>query len=135
MKKYIQKSLILSAIIWIVVTLISFLCFSYREEMKLNFLIVLIAFLGMGIHYVTVYLFYESFLKEIICKYVLVEIMVLVIGIISGWFVRSNWWMSFVYVTPVFLLAYLLGIMQMKKDIESINQKLAEKKESRVYEE
>ncbi|MBS7340301.1 MAG: DUF3021 family protein [Lachnospiraceae bacterium] len=135
MKKYIQKSLILSAIIWIVVTLISFLCFAYREEMKLNFLIVLIAFLGMGIHYVTVYLFYESFLKEIICKYVLVEIMVLVIGIISGWFVRSNWWMSFVYVTPVFLLAYLLGIMQMKKDIESINQKLAEKKESRVYEE
>ena len=135
MKKYIQKSLILSAIIWIVVTLISFWCFAYREEMKLNFLIVLIAFLGMGIHYVTVYLFYESFLKEIICKYVLVEIMVLVIGIISGWFVRSNWWMSFVYVTPVFLLAYLLGIMQMKKDIESINQKLAEKKESRVYEE
>lgn len=135
MKKYIQKSLILSAIIWIVVTLISFLCFAYREEMKLNFLIVLIAFLGMGIHYVTVYLFYESFLKEIICKYVLVEIMVLVIGIVSGWFVRSNWWMSFVYVTPVFLLAYLLGIMQMKKDIESINQKLAEKKESRVYEE
>ena len=135
MKKYIKKSLILSAIIWIVVTLISFLCFAYREEMKLNFLIVLIAFLGMGIHYVTVYLFYESFLKEIICKYVLVEIMVLVIGIISGWFVRSNWWMSFVYVTPVFLLAYLLGIMQMKKDIESINQKLAEKKESRVYEE
>ena len=135
MKKYIQKSLILSAIIWIVVTLISFLCFAYREEMKLNFLILLIAFLGMGIHYVTVYLFYESFLKEIICKYVLVEIMVLVIGIISGWFVRSNWWMSFVYVTPVFLLAYLLGIMQMKKDIESINQKLAEKKESRVYEE
>ena len=135
MKKYIQKSLILSAIIWIVVTLISFLCFAYREEMKLNFLIVLIAFLGMGIHYVTVYLFYESFLKEIICKYVLVEIMVLVIGIISGWFVRSNWWMSFVYVTPVFLLAYLLGIMQMKKDIESINQKLAEKKESKVYEE
>ena len=135
MKKYIQKSLILSAIIWIVVPLISFLCFAYREEMKLNFLIVLIAFLGMGIHYVTVYLFYESFLKEIICKYVLVEIMVLVIGIISGWFVRSNWWMSFVYVTPVFLLAYLLGIMQMKKDIESINQKLAEKKESRVYEE
>ena len=103
--------------------------------MKLHFLIVLIAFLGMGMHYAAVYLFYESFLKEIICKYVLVEIMVLVIGIISGWFVRSNWWMSFVYVTPVFLLAYLLGIMQMKKDIESINQKLAEKKESRVYEE
>lgn len=134
MKKYIQKSLILSAIIWAVVTLISFLCFEYREEMKLNLLIILIAFLCMGIHYITVYLFYKSFLKELICKYILVEILVLFIGSVSGWFIRSNWWMSFVYVTPVFLLAYLLGIMQMKKDIESINQKLAEKKAGRIYE-
>ena len=39
MKKYIQKSLMLSAIICIIVTLVSFLCFEYREEMKLNFLI------------------------------------------------------------------------------------------------
>lgn len=135
MKKYIQKSLILSAIIMIIVTLVSFLCFEYREEMKLNFLIVLIAFLSMGIHYFTVFLFYDSFLKEIICKYVLVEIMVLVIGIFSGWFIKSNWWMSLVYVTPVFILAYLLGITQIKRDIQSINQKLSEKKERREYEE
>lgn len=135
MKKYIQKSLILSAIIMIIVTLVSFLCFDYREEMKLNFLIVLIAFLSMGIHYFTVFLFYDSFLKEIICKYVLVEIMVLVIGIFSGWFIKSNWWMSLVYVTPVFILAYLLGITQIKRDIQSINQKLSEKKEKREYEE
>lgn len=135
MKKYIQKSLILSAIIMIIVTLVSFLCFEYREEMKLNFLIVLIAFLSMGIHYFTVFLFYDSFLKEIICKYVLVEIMVLVIGIFSGWFIKSNWWMSLVYVTPVFILAYLLGFTQIKRDIQSINQKLSEKKERREYEE
>ncbi len=127
MKKYIQKSLILSAVILIIVTLVSSLCFEYRAEMKLNFLIVLMGFFSMGIHYFTIYLFYDSFLKEIICKYVLVEIMLLVIGIFSNWFDKSNWWMSFVYVTPVFILAYLLGITQIKKDIQTINQKLAEK--------
>lgn len=135
MKKYIQKSLLLSAIIGIVVTFVSFLCFEYGEEMKLNFLVLLMSFLSMGIHYFTAYLFYESFLKELVCKYVLVEIMVLVIGIFSGWFITTNWWMSFVYVTPVFVLAYLLGIIQIKRDVQAINRKLAEKKAGQSYEE
>lgn len=133
MKKYIQKSLMLSAVILMIVTLVSYLCFEYREEMKLNFSILLIAFLSMGIHYLTEYLFYDSLLKEIICKYALVEILVLVIGIFSGWFVKSNWWMSLVYVTPVFILAYLLEITQIKREVQSINQKLAEKKERRGH--
>lgn len=135
MKKYLQKSLMLSAIIWIIVTLVSFLRFEYRAEMNLNFLIIIMAFLGMGIHYFTSYLFYDSFMKELACKYILVEIMVLVIGIFSGWFIKANWWMSFVYVTPVFILAYLLGITQMKRDVQTINQKLAEKKVRKLYEE
>lgn len=129
MKKYIQQSLMLSAIIWIIVTVVSFLCFEYREEMKLNLLIVIMSFLGMGIHYLTSYIFYDSFLKEVICKYILVEIMVLVIGILSGWFIKTNWWMSFVYVTPVFILAYLLGITRIKRDVQAINQKLETRKE------
>ena len=135
MKKYIQKSLMLSAIIWIIVTLVSFLCFEYREEMKMNFLILIVSFLGMGIHYFTSYIFYDSFLKELICKYILVESMVLVIGIFSGWFIETNWWMSLIYVTPVFVLAYLLGITQMRRDVQAINLKLAEKKVGKSYEE
>ena len=129
MKKYIQKSLILSAIIFFIVTFISFLCFDYIEEMKLSFLIGIIAFLSMGIHYLTAHIFYDSFLKEIICKYILVEIMVLVIGVLCGWFVMSNWWMSFVYATPAVVLAYLVGIVKIKRDVQAINQKLVEKKE------
>ena len=135
MRKYIQKSLMLSAIIWIIVTLVSFLCFEYREEMKMNFLILIVSFLGMGIHYFTSYIFYDSFLKELICKYILVESMVLVIGIFSGWFIETNWWMSLIYVTPVFVLAYLLGITQMRRDVQAINLKLAEKKVGKSYEE
>lgn len=134
MKKYIQKSLMLSAIIWIVVTLVSFFGFEYREEMKLNFLIVMLSFLSMGIHYFTLYIFCDSFLKELICKYVLIEGMVLAIGVFSGWFIKENWWMSFIYVTFVFALAYLLGITQIKRDVQAINQKLTERKTERLYE-
>ena len=134
MKRYIQKSLMLSAIIWIIVTVVSFLGFEYREEMKLNFLIVMLSFLSMGIHYFTLYIFCDSFLKELICKYVLIEAMVLTVGVFSGWFIKENWWMSFVYVTFVFALAYLLGIAQLKRDVQAINQKLTEKKMERLYE-
>ena len=132
MKRYIQKSLMLSAIIWIIVTLVSFLGFEYREEMKLNFLIVMLSFLSMGIHYFTLYIFCDSFLKELICKYVLIEAMVLTVGVFSGWFIKENWWMSFVYVTFVFVLAYLLGIAQLKRDVQAINQKLTERKTERL---
>ena len=118
----------LSAVIWMIVTLVSFLCFEYKEEMKLNFLIVMMSFLGMGIHYFTSYIFYDNFLKELVCKYILVEIMVLVIGIFNGWFIKGNWWMSFVYVTPVFILAYLLEIIKIRRDVQAINVKLMEKK-------
>lgn len=131
MKKYIQKSLMLSAIIFFIVTLVSFVCFEYIEEMKLNLLIVIIAFGSMGIHYFTEIKFYDSFLKELFFKYVLVEIMVLMIGIVSGWFIKSNWWMSFIYVTPVFILAYLAGIVQMEREVDVINQKLIEKRRER----
>ena len=134
MKKYIQKSLMLSAIIWIVVTLVSFFGFEYREEMKLNFLIVMLSFLSMGIHYFTLYIFCDSFLKELICKYVLIEGMVFAIGVFRGWFIKENWWMSFIYVTFVFALAYLLGITQIKRDVQAINQKLTERKTERLYE-
>lgn len=41
----------------------------------------------------------------------------------------------FVYVTPVFILAYLLGITKMKRDVQAINLKLAEKKVGKSYEE
>lgn len=128
MKQYIQKSLMLSSIIFVIVTFISFLCFEYKPEIQLNFMIVFIAFLSIAVHYITAYVFHNSFLKEIIFKYISVEIIVLVTGIFNGWFVMSNWWMSFIYVTPVFLLAYFFGIVQIKSEVKSINDKLAERK-------
>ena len=127
MKKYVQQSLMLSAIILIIVAFISFLCFEYSSDMLLIFLIVCIAFLCVAVHNIAAYIFYDSFLKEIICEYVFIELIVLGIGVLSGWFIKSNWWMSFIYVTPAFLLAYLLGIVHIKREIQSINERLHER--------
>lgn len=101
-----------------------------RLEAKLSNgekVIVCIAFLCVAVHNIAAYIFYDSFLKEIICEYVFIELIVLGVGVLSGWFIKSNWWMSFIYVTPAFLLAYLLGIVHIKREIQSINERLHER--------
>lgn len=130
MKKYIQSSLALSAIILFVVTVISFLCFDYNENMKLILGIIFMSFLIMGIHHLTVFFLSEWLLMEIAVEYVCVEVVVLLGGVLLRWFFLSNWWMSLIYITPVFVIAYLLEIVHVKTEISVINDRLARRKEN-----
>lgn len=81
----------------------------------------------MLIHYLALLIFGDWLFLEIIVEFILVEIIVLLTGIFNQWFFQSNWWMSFIYITPVFIIAYALEIAHVKKEINTINQKLKEK--------
>ena len=48
-------------------------------------------------------------------------------GFIAGWFFASNFWMAFIYVGIVYIGAYLLDTVKIKKDIEFINSKIKER--------
>ena len=128
MKKYIQRSLSLAAIIIFVVMTISYFCFDNAEETKLLFSIIFLSFLIMGSHYLVLYFLGDWIVLEIIVEYSLTEIIVLLTGIVQKWFVASNWWMSFVYITPVFIIVYTLEIVPLKTEIREINEKLHERK-------
>lgn len=127
MKKYIQKSLSLAAIIIFLITFISYFCFDYSEEMKLLFSITIMSFLFMGIHYLVLYIFGDWLFLEIIVEYILVGIIVILAGFLNKWFNQSNWWMSLIYITPVFLIAYALEIAHIKTEMNTINKKLKQK--------
>lgn len=127
MKKYIQRSLSLAAIIILIVTTISYFYFDYSEVMKFIFSIIIMSFLIMAIHYVALYIFSEWLFLEIVVEFILVEIVVLLTGILNHWFIQSNWWMSFIYITPVFIIAYALETAHVKTEINTINNKLKEK--------
>ena len=45
-------------------------------------------------------------------------------GFIVGWFYPSNFWMAFIYVGVVLVLAYLLDSFMIKKDVEYINRQI-----------
>ena len=128
MKKYIQRSLSLAAIIIFVVMTISYFCFDNSEETELLFSIIFLSFLIMGSHYLVLYLLGDWIILEIIVEYSLTEMIVLLTGIFQKWFVASNWWMSFVYITPVFIIVYTLEIIPLKTEIKEINEKLRERK-------
>ncbi len=128
MKKYIQRSLSLAAIIIFVVMAVSYFCFDNAEETKLLFSIIFLSFLIMGSHYLVLYFLGDWIVLEIIVEYSLTEIIVLLTGIVQKWFIASNWWMSFVYITPVFIIVYTLEIVPLKTEIREINEKLHERK-------
>lgn len=59
-----------------------------------------------------------------VVKYVVATGIVMLFGFIAGCFFRSNFWMAFIYVGIVLVLAYLVDVIKTKKDIEFINSKI-----------
>ena len=61
-------------------------------------------------------------------KYLLATGIVMIFGFVVGWFYASNFWMAFIYVGIVLVLAYLVDAIKTKKDIEFINSRIKDKK-------
>ena len=57
-------------------------------------------------------------------KYIVATAIVMLFGFIAGWFYRSNFWMAFIYVGIVLILAYFVDAFRTKKDIEFINSRI-----------
>ena len=62
-------------------------------------------------------------------EYVTTVILVLGIGCEVGWFVKANWWMIFVYVTPIYIVEYELEVNLVNKNLQDINNALEKKRE------
>ena len=59
-----------------------------------------------------------------VVKYFVITGIVMLFGFIVGWFYQSNFWMAFVYVGVVIVLAYFIDSFRIKKDIEYINTQI-----------
>ena len=57
-----------------------------------------------------------------IIKYFVFTGIVMLFGFISGWFFPSNFWMAFIYVGIVLVLAYAVDAFKVHKDIDYINE-------------
>ena len=60
-------------------------------------------------------------------KYILASGIVMLFGFVVGWFFKSNFWMAFIYVGIVLVLAYFVDAVKTRKDIEFINSRISGK--------
>ncbi len=60
-----------------------------------------------------------------VIKYFAITGIVMLYGFIVGWFYPSNFWMAFIYVGVVLVLAYFIDSFKVKKDIAYINTQIA----------
>lgn len=54
-----------------------------------------------------------------IIKYFVFTGIVMLFGFIAGWFFPSNFWMAFIYVGIVLVLAYAVDAFKVHKDIDT----------------
>ncbi len=129
-KKIFKDTCILAALMIVSVFVISIIWSGITDEIKLVLQLSGLAFIIT----VSNYLFDEyislSIIMCYIVKYFVITGIVMLFGFIAGWFYPSNFWMAFIYVGIVLMLAFSIDSFRVKKDIEYINKQIAEKENS-----
>lgn len=126
MKELLKKVLAVSAIIIATVFGISWIFFGYTEDIGLVFKIMLLAFVIVILQRYLHRISFKYYLLNLTLEYTVICAVVLLTSLIFHWFVRSNWWMVFLYVGIVFIVGYFLDLVTIKKDLAFINKKLVE---------
>jgi len=127
MKKILRNTCILSALTILAVFTVSILWIGVTAEIKLVLELFALSFIISVVNYLLDELTSLPIWGSYILKYVVVTAIVMLFGFIAGWFFASNFWMAFIYVGIVYIGAYLLDTIKIKKDIEFINSKIKER--------
>jgi hypothetical protein len=88
-----------------------------------------VAILIFIVQMVTNFIKSNYYLLELLVEYLTVIIVVGVFGLLFDWFHFSYLWMVFVYVTPVYLVGYLLDMVRTRQDVAFINEKIKQRAE------
>ena len=127
MKKILRNTCILSALTILAVFTVSILWIGVTAEIKLVLELFALSFIISVVNFLLDEITSLPIWGSYILKYVVVTAIVMLFGFIAGWFFASNFWMAFIYVGIVYIGAYLLDTVKIKKDIEFINSKIKER--------
>lgn len=127
MKRIIKDTCMLSALMIFCVFVISVIWVGLTDEIKLVF-----ELFGLSFIIATANFFLDeyttlSIIGSYVVKYVVATCVVMLFGFIVGWFYKSNFWMAFIYVGIVLILAYFADAIKTKRDIEFINSSIKNK--------
>ncbi len=134
LKEILKKTLIFAAIIILVVFSFSLLAVGMKPEIMLVFEIFILSFFVTVIQYFVKQVISNYFFINIMIEYVSVSVFVFLFGYFVGWFIKSNWWMAFVYVAIIYATAYFLDMAVVKRDINYINAQLERRRNNEKIE-
>ncbi len=121
-RKILKDTCILAALVILVVFTCSIIWSGVTAEISL-----VLALFGLALMLTVVNFLLDEFLSlsiavNYIVKYFLFTGIVMLFGFIVGWFYRSNFWMAFIYVGVVLVLAYIIDAFKVQRDIDYINE-------------
>jgi len=127
MKKILKDTLLLASLMILVVFIISIFWVGITEEIGLVLKLFGLAFVLSIVNYLLDEYLSLSIIMSYIVKYFAITGIVMLFGFIVRWFYPSNFWMAFIYVGVVMVLAYSIDSFRIKKDLEFINKKIADR--------
>lgn len=74
----------------------------------------------------------DYYILEIIVEYFVVIMIVGATGLIYGWFRLQMLWQVFAYVTPVYVISYLLDLVRTRRELDFINDKIKKRSKGGV---
>ena len=127
MRKIIKDACVLASLMILTVFAISIIWVGVTAEIKLVLMLD-----GLALIIATLNYFIDEFtsltiIMDYIVKYFAISVIVMLFGFIVGWFRTSNFWMAFIYVGIVMVLAYCVDEFKIKRDIEYINNHIKDK--------
>ena len=125
MKRILKDTCIIAALMIFSVFSISIIWSGITDEIGLVLKLFGLAFIISFANFLFDEYISLSIAVSYVIKYFAITGIVMLYGFIVGWFYPSNFWMAFIYVGVVLVLAYFIDSFKVKKDIAYINTQIA----------
>lgn len=121
-RKILKDTCILAALMILAVFTLSIIWSGITAEISL-----VLALFGLALIITVVNFIFDEYLSltivvSYLIKYFVFSGIVMLFGFIAGWFFPSNFWMAFIYVGVVLVLAFVIDAFTVKRDISYINE-------------
>ena len=124
MKRILRDTCILAALMILCVFTVSIIWVGLTDEISLVLSLFGLSFIISLANYFMDEYVTLPILAGYVVKYILATGIVMLFGFIAGWFYKSNFWMAFIYVGIVLVLAYLVDAIKTKQHIDYINSRI-----------
>ena len=124
MKRILRDTCILAALMILCVFTVSIIWVGLTDEISLVLSLFGLSFIISLANYFMDEYVTLPILAGYVVKYILATGIVMLFGFIAGWFYKSNFWMAFIYVGIVLVLAYFVDAIKTKQDIDYINSRI-----------